>query len=379
MSDEIRDQKRRRDVSRRDFIKLAAAAGLLAGCSPTGQPTTPPTGAAPAGDGTTPAPPAASDPVPTTAPDPTPTLEPAGAPAWRELIKVYPDGPSRLVHTHHAGVWDGEALQPAAIREMLDASITQLTGLNDAGQAWAAMFDPGARIAIKVNTIQGSGFWTHVPLVLGVTECLQDAGVPPEQIVVFDRLTYELEADGFPINLDGPGVRCYGTNTGSSYATGWTLEGRDIGLSNVLLECDALINMPIIKQHSMSGISFAMKNHYGTFDQPHWFHGNLGYSIAELNALAPIRNRTRLIIGDALEVSTHSWYIGVPGDSILMSLDPVAHDTLGLQIHAEALAAAGGNPDRATGVASLWLANGVAMGLGTNEPDNMDLVEVTLA
>ena len=77
------------------------------------------------------------------------------------------------MHTHHAGVWDGEELMPEVIQEMLDASITKLTGLDDAATAWSALFDPGERIAVKVNAFQNSIIWTHVPLVMAVTDALQ--------------------------------------------------------------------------------------------------------------------------------------------------------------------------------------------------------------
>lgn len=75
-----------RGISRRKFIKLAAMTGLLAGCRP---------------------------------------LEKLVTPTLRqpEIIRFYPDGPSKVVHTHHVGVWDGDDLVPAAIRQMFEASI----------------------------------------------------------------------------------------------------------------------------------------------------------------------------------------------------------------------------------------------------------------
>jgi hypothetical protein len=352
------DSPRPRRISRRDFLKVAAA-GLLAGCHPVQPPTAPPTA--------------------TSRPTDTPVLKPTPVADVRrpDIIKTYPDGPSRVVHARHAGVWDGETLVPEAIRHMLDGSITALTGLNDADEAWAALFAPDERIAIKVNTIQGSRFWTHVPLVMAVTERLQEVGVPAEGIVVFDRYTIELENYGYPINRDGPGVRCTGTDL--RYTAGWTLMDTDIQLSDVLLSCHALINMPIIKQHGMSGISFAMKNHYGTFDRPEGFHeGRIERALAELNNLPPIRDRTRLIIGDALTVSTLSWYTGVTGDSIFMSFDPVAHDAAGLQLYCDVMTSEGRNPEGARNRATLWLRNGAELGVGTDDPDHIDLVEVTL-
>lgn len=375
-------QIRPRKVSRREFIKLAAMAGLLAGCSPR-QPATVTEVTEPASAPAltnTPPPAPTRTPMPTSTPLLTPT--PAVAIRRPEVIKMYPDVPSKVVHTHHKGVWDGETLVPGAMRQMLDASITGLTGLNDARAAWAALFAPDERVAIKVNVFRNSLIWTHIPLVMAVTECLQEAGVPAEQIFIFDYYTREFEDAGYPINKDGPGVRCYGTDM--DYTAGWKVKNARVELSNILLNCNALINMPVLKSHMISGLSFAMKNHYGTVSRPDSIHTPIGPCMAELNALGPIQDRTRLIIGDVLEAclryasSYPYWHADFTGDSIFMSFDPVAHDTMGLQTFSQLLTADGGNPEWARDVASLCLEAGAELGLGTNDPHQIELVELNL-
>jgi uncharacterized protein (DUF362 family) len=339
------EEKMNKRMTRRQFLGLAAA-GLLAGCSPISR---------------------AAD-------------TSAVATRRAEVVRFHPVAPSKVIHARHAGVWSGEVLSPDALQQMLDASLTALTGLTDAAEAWRTLFAPHERVAIKVNVIGGSDFWTHAPLVTAVTDRLQEAGVPAKQIVIFDRLTDELEGAGFTVNRDDRGVRCYGT--GFDYTKGWDLIGSPVRLSNILLECDALINMPILKEHGTSGISFAMKNHYGTFDRPERYHENISEAIAELNVLPPIKERTRLIIGDMLSIVgavSGSWSSAVPGDSILMSFDPVAHDTVGLQVFTETATAEGGNPDLATRLATPWLENGAEMGLGTNDLDSINWMEVNLA
>ena len=290
------------------------------------------------------------------------------------------------MRVRHAGVWkesarggvkDNELLAPGTIRQMLDAAIAKLTGLDDAQAAWAALFAPQERVAIKVNTIQGSGLWTHVPLALTVAECLQGAGIPAEQIVIFDRYGLELKNAGYTLNQDGPGVRCMGTDI--NYTGGEKLMGVDVKFSDILLNCDALINIPVLKQHGVTGISFALKNHYGTFDSPSRFHeGRARQALGELNALPPIKERTRLTIGDALAVAAGSWYSIATGDSILMSFDPVAHDATGLQIYGDVMAAEGRNSTLATKLATPWLENAAALGLGTHDPAHIELMEVSL-
>jgi hypothetical protein len=294
---------------------------------------------------------------------------------------VPPAGPSKVVHTH-AAVWNGETLVPEAIRQMLDASITELTGLNDATKAWASLFASDEQIAIKVNAFRNSLIWTHVPLVMAVTECLQEAGVPAEQIVIFDYYTSELEEAGYPVNKDGPGVRCYGTDT--AYTEGWKVSGLNIRLSDILLGCDALINMPVLKSHMIAGISFALKNHYGSFENPAMLHGHIGRTMAELNALPPIKDRTRLIIGDVLTACLSYrnaypyWESDWTGDSILMSFDPVAHDTVGLEMLSQLKTDNDLNPASNISMATPCLESGAELGLGTNEPDHIEVVEVML-
>ena len=360
----------RREITRRHFLRMAAAAGVLAGCSSAQQPTASPTSAP------------TNTPQPTPSPAPTATNTPLAAARQQDIIKMYPDVPSKVVHTHHASVWNDEILAPEAIREILDTSITDLTGLDDAIAAWAALFNPDERIAIKVNVFRNSLIWTHVPLVMAVTECLQEAGVPDEQIVIFDYYTSELEEAGYPVNKDGSGVRCYGTD--EVYTEGWEVLGRKIQLSDILVNCDALINIPVLKAHMIAGISFAMKNHYGSVRNPASLHGNIGRAMAELNALPPIRDRTRLIIGDMLTAclsyrgSYPYWESDWTGDSILVSFDPVAHDTVGLQTLSQLKTDNEGNPAAILNMAAPCLESGAELSLGTNDLGNIELVEVNL-
>ena len=298
-----------------------------------------------------------------------------------DVFKFYPDAAtSKVVRTAHSGVWDGADLAPDILRQMLDASITELTGLKEARDAWSVLFSPDEKVAIKVNTLFSQDS-THLPLVMAIVQFLQDAGVSAEQIVIFDDKTGNLQGSGYPVNEDGPGVRCHGAN----YTDGWKIADTDIGLSGVLLDCDALINVPILTAVVFAGmgISFAMKNHFGTFDKPRSFHDDkflLG--VTELNALPPIKERTRLIIGDILTAGAYRSKYGrlvVGGGKLLMSFDPVALDTIGSQIAAEAYAAEGLDPSAVTTQATPWLVRATELGLGTNDPANIDWVEVNLA
>ena len=109
-------------------------------------------------------------------------------------------------------------------------------------------------------------------------------------------------------------------------------------LSSILEQADVLINLPFMKSHMRSGITGALKNHYGSIPNARQCHRDNCRVIADLNALGPIKDKTRICICDALYGLYHAgpqfnpryrWdYHGV-----IASVDPVALDaTLDIEI-----------------------------------------------
>ncbi len=122
----------------------------------------------------------------------------------------------------------------------------------------------------------------------------------------------------------------------------------------------------------------------GVYTQtPELLHNPAWDKMAGLNALAPIKDRTRLIIGDMLEANLHSsgsypyWKPDYHGDSILMSFDPVAPDTIGLGVLNQLLAAEGSSVSLLDS-APRCLASGAALGLGANLAENIEVVETSI-
>ncbi len=295
---------------------------------------------------------------------------------------MFPDAHSRVVQTYPKGVWSGDTLVSGALNEMLNASITKLTGLNDAKEAWAALFKPNERIAIKVNAFRNSQVWTHIPLVMAVVESLKNAGIPAKQIVVFDAQSDEMKTAGYTLSQAESGVRVTGTD--DAYSTSYKIVDSDFKISDWVQNCDALINMPLLKAHMITGMSFAMKNHYGTVSYPDGLHYPFEEKMPALNALPPIRDRTRLIVGDILtanlktEYSWPYWRTETKANSILMSFDPVAHDTTGLQVYSKLLTENQRDPASDAETATRYLEGGAKAGIGTNDPSKIDLVKVNL-
>lgn len=284
-------------------------------------------------------------------------------PARADLIVRYPRAARSVVAVvRHSGALDGDRVVKTAVLRMLDAAITQLTGLNDALAAWQALFDPAETVGIKVNA--GSRYATSPEVVYAVAQRLQEAGLPAEQIVIFDRSVHELSQRGFGVNPDGPGVHCQGVG---EWVHPHDVAGVTQWLHDVLDRCDALINIPPIKEHPMCGLTSALKNHYGSVAQPGLLHGNHGDPyISALNALPIVRDKTRLIVCDALHICPYDWDHVIPECTLMMSFDPVANDMVARRLVLDRRAA-DGRPDACIESRSHYLQTAVEMGLGADE------------
>jgi hypothetical protein len=281
---------------------------------------------------------------------------------------------SRVVLVRHGGVWAGSTPDPAIVLQMLDAGLSTLADTADVLAVWRALFDPAERVLLKVNCIAYGGP-TQPAVAYSVARRLQDAGLPAENILIFDRTDNELAAAGYALNEGGPGVQCHGARGKGTEAS---LSQASVRFYQELGAADAIVNIPTPKQHGTAGVSVALKNHYGSVDQPGALHGNwCDPAIAELNAQPTVRDKTRLIVGAALNVSPRDWNQPEREDALLVSFDPVALDTVGRDIlvrhRQDAGRAAGYLIERAR-----HLGTAQALGLGTTDANLIDLREVVL-
>lgn len=108
----------------------------------------------------------------------------------------------------------------------------------------------------------------------------------------------------------------------------------------VLTQADHLINLPLFKDHLFVLSTMGMKNHFGTTRPgPSYLHSPINENLADLNATHHIRDKTRLVVGDALfGVYTGGPY-GVPQqwqtfpdgptpNSLFLGVDPVAIESV---------------------------------------------------
>jgi uncharacterized protein (DUF362 family) len=291
-------------------------------------------------------------------------------------------GKSRIVIARDPAAWrEGEGIDAEAIKRMLSDSMVRFTGKNTAADAWKSLFKPTDVVGIKVNCLFGHNVSTRPEVAFAVVSGLRSAGVPDHNIIIWDREDRHLSHGGYQINRDGEGVRCYGTN-GNYETKEVTVAGKAQRISRILTEqITALVSVPILKHHGISGITCAMKNHYGTCDNPGALHGNHGDPfLADLNAVPAIRDKTRLIVCDAIQPVPNNG----PGNGkdrwtycgLLVGTDPVAIDWQGWQIIDERRQEVGIPTLAEGGPRPAWIHTAAERGLGTDDPEQMDVIRI---
>ena len=225
------------------------------------------------------------------------------------------------------------------VGKLLNCAMENLLQLNHSSQAWQKLFNKNDVVGIKVNCLAGRGLSTNYELVQAIIQGLRSAGVAEKNIIIWDRANRDLNKAGYKIQTNRNRLKCYGNDQ-----VGYSRKLYEFGevgssLSNILVQqCTAIINVPILKDHGICGITNALKNFFGAIHNPNKYHDNLGDPfIADVNMLPEIRNKTRLTITDALTTQ----YDGGPPfmpqwawqfNGLLVGFDPVALDTVAWDI-----------------------------------------------
>ena len=279
----------------------------------------------------------------------------------------------------------GAQLDEKRVLALLDRAIATYTGRDKPVEAWKRIVPVGKVIGLKVNGLGGRGISTHQALVMAVCERLQQAGVKPGEIVVWERDARSLQACSLTINTDSSRVRCYGNDVGGYEDQPVAFGSVRVKLAKILTrECDMVINMPILKDHELAGITFSMKNMYGVIARPDQLHaGGCNPAVADLNCIPAIRDKVRFTIGDAMT----SVYDGGPGfhperlwqpNALIVGEDRVAIDQIAWQMIARKRAEAGMPTLEAAGRPPHYIATAADAThiLGTNDPHRIHLMEV---
>jgi len=265
--------------------------------------------------------------------------------------------------------------------KVLDRAMQSLYEVDAPVEAWRKVVRPGEVVGLKIN---GLGATTSVALVEAVCERLRQAGLPGKDIIVWDRSTADLEHAGFRMGSRNSHVRFIG-NDDAGYEPELAVHGSAASrISQTLTRtCDAVINLPVLKDHGIVGVTMALKNLFGAIHNPNKYHSNVGDPyVADVYMLAPIRQKLRLAICDAIVgqyeggpsyMPQWSW----PYNGLIVSRDPVALDYTGWQIIERQRAERGMKSLREMRREPVYIARAADAQhrLGTNDPGRIDLVE----
>ncbi len=230
-----------------------------------------------------------------------------------------------------------------AARVMLARVMTELTGESDLGKAFARFVHPGDKVAVKLNGIgaqKGATMGTNKELVLEVVKGLLAAGIPASDVWVFEQYPSFLAGTRVRDSVLPAGVKTYTHNNEDATMSEIRVAGIGTKFVRQLLEATAVINMGLIKDHSICGYTGALKNMtHGCVINPHGFHAHgASPQIALLYAQDAIKSRVRLHITDGYKVIYNGGPLDkdknarVPHEAVYASTDPVALDVVGWQV-----------------------------------------------
>src|SRR6266704_223745 len=115
-----------------------------------------------------------------------------------EAFSASSAGPSaRVVIVHDPAATDAFRPRPEKIRAMVSRAITNFTGKATVPAAWRSLVSTQDVIGIKVVSAPGANSGTRPAVVAAVVEGLLTAGLPPRQIVVWDKQLSDLQEAGF--------------------------------------------------------------------------------------------------------------------------------------------------------------------------------------
>lgn len=261
--------------------------------------------------------------------------------------------------------------EPEVLR-MLERGLRELTGCGSSAEAWRSLLpgvSPGQKVTLKLN-LNNASFDPAVttnrmdqtmPLVNAVLAGLVDGvGLRPETITLLDASRW-FHPQIMKARCRFPGVNWVDSGVENRWDSAETVEftrdqpqpGGDFRMPKAYTGADHILNLCLMKNHGC-GITGALKNHFGSIPTPKNLHEGLGDRtyIADLCNTPSIKNKVRLNIADALFANWHNnvwaprpWitFTEESPNSLLLSCDPVALDSVMLDHIAEEVRAQGDN------------------------------------
>src|SRR5258705_3416075 len=117
------------------------------------------------------------------------------------LVMGFPAAAQDRAKVYYA--MDSNAIGPArsvqarVVRRMVDSLVCSVTGAQSVAGAWRSLVPPADKVGIKVSAMGRSVSGTNPELVDAIVDGLSEAGVPPKNIIIWDKSIEDLLATGF--------------------------------------------------------------------------------------------------------------------------------------------------------------------------------------
>ncbi len=234
---------------------------------------------------------------------------------------------SIVVHLQAEEILTGPRVHPTLAGEMVEEAIKVLTSQPRASDAWHKILKADDTIAIKFNHVGAETLGTSVAFGLQLVESLEQAGFARDRIMLIEAPQELVRHARAKAQIQGWSKPEVSFGSGAEQLAAW------------LGEVTAIINVPFLKTHNIAGMTGCLKNlSHALVRRPGRYHAN-GCSpfVADIVALPQVRSKLRLHLMNAIQAVfeggpeaslQHMW----PHHGVLASRDPVATDSVGLDI-----------------------------------------------
>ena len=298
--------------------------------------------------------------------------------------------PGRVVRVKKPGSLMPNQIYPKAdaAKEMLERVMTELTGKSSLVDSMKLFVHAQDKVCVKVNGIALHNMATNKELVLPLLDAIIASGVPAANITVLEQ--YPSFLAGTRINASNvpSGVKVAVHNNEDATMEFRMIPGTGVQTKfvRVLTESTALINVSLVKDHSIAGYTGALKNMtHGMTINPHDYHlHHASPQIALLAAQDVLTSRMRLHLADVFKVTCHGGPLDkmpqyrLPYEAVMASTDPVALDTVGWEIVEQLRAQKHLRTLTAEGRAPAYIAAAGTLGLGVADRARIQLKDVAI-
>ena len=105
---------------------------------------------------------------------------------------------SPVIWTENPDVVQRFSVNGPMVRQMVDNAILKLTSASDLGTAWTRLgITPQDVVGIKIATMGREGLATHRPVIQAICEGLEEAGVSPSHIIIWDKDGSDMLSAGY--------------------------------------------------------------------------------------------------------------------------------------------------------------------------------------